>query len=121
MRLKKSSDRKQYPAGGVRLNSCPGLTTSRRSTCKSHMMGQVMQYHVFETNAGFCGIAWNGMGITRFQLPTRSAAATERLLRRRAPDAEPSVPPSDVVEAIAAVRRYFEGEETDFSAFRLDL
>jgi len=85
------------------------------------MMGQVMQCHIFETNAGFCGIAWNGMGITLFQLPTRSAAATERLLRRRAPDAEPGVPPSDVVEAIATVRRYFEGEETDFSAFRLDL
>jgi methylated-DNA-[protein]-cysteine S-methyltransferase len=26
-----------------------------------------------------------------------------------------------VVEAVAAVRRYFEGDETDFSMFRLDL
>lgn len=80
-----------------------------------------MQYHMFETKAGFCGIAWNGTGITRFQLPTDSAAATERLLRRRAPDAEPAAPTPDVAEAVAAVQRYFEGQETDFSGLRLDL
>jgi methylated-DNA-[protein]-cysteine S-methyltransferase len=39
-------------------------------------------YHVFETASGFCGIAWNGAGITRFQLPARTAEATERNLRR---------------------------------------
>ncbi|WP_204848242.1 methylated-DNA--[protein]-cysteine S-methyltransferase [Rhodopila globiformis] len=76
---------------------------------------------MFETKAGFCGIAWNGTGITRFQLPTDSAAATERLLRRRAPDAEPAAPTPDVAEAVAAVQRYFEGQETDFSGLRLDL
>jgi methylated-DNA-[protein]-cysteine S-methyltransferase len=29
--------------------------------------------------------------------------------------------PPDVVEAVAAVKSYFEGKETDFSGFRLDL
>jgi len=85
------------------------------------MTDQTMQYHIFETKAGSCGIAWNDAGITRFQLPTASAVATERLLRRRIPDAEPAAPPRDVIEAVAAVQRYFEGQETDFSGFRLDL
>jgi methylated-DNA-[protein]-cysteine S-methyltransferase len=27
---------------------------------------------IFETAGGFCGIAWNDVGIRRFQLPARS-------------------------------------------------
>ncbi len=85
-------------------------------------MGRTAQHHhVFETASGFCGVAWNDRGITRFQLPTRSAEATERLLRRRAPGVEPGPPTPEVAEAIAAAKRYFEGVETDFSGFSLDL
>jgi methylated-DNA-[protein]-cysteine S-methyltransferase len=85
-------------------------------------MGQTAHHYlIFETASGFCGIVWSDVGITRFQLPTRSAEAAERILLRRGPGAEPGVPTPGVVEAIAAVKRYFEGEETDFSGFRLDL
>jgi methylated-DNA-[protein]-cysteine S-methyltransferase len=79
------------------------------------------RYSIFETAAGFCGIAWSEAGITRFQLPTRSAEATEWLMRRRLPSAEPGEPPPTVREAIAAATRYFAGEEVDFSGFALDL
>jgi methylated-DNA-[protein]-cysteine S-methyltransferase len=86
------------------------------------MMGErAHHYLIFDTAGGFCGIAWNNAGITRFQLPTNSAAATERILRRRLPGAEPGVPTPEVTEAVAAVKRYFEGEQTDFSGFTLDL
>jgi methylated-DNA-[protein]-cysteine S-methyltransferase len=78
-------------------------------------------YFIFETAGGFCGIAWNNVGITRFQLPTRSAEATERILRRRVSGAEPGAPTPEVVEAVAAVKRYFSGEKTDFTGFKLDL
>src|SRR5713226_6879913 len=78
-------------------------------------------YLIFETASGFCGIAWSNVGITRFQLPTRSAEAAERILLRRVPGAEPGAPTPEVVEAVATVKRYFEGEETDFSGFTLDL
>ena len=85
-------------------------------------MGQTAHHYlIFETTGGFCGIAWNNVGITRFQLPTKSAEAAERILLRRVPGAEPGAPTPEVVEAVAAVKRYFEGEETDFSGFRLDL
>jgi methylated-DNA-[protein]-cysteine S-methyltransferase len=76
---------------------------------------------VFETAGGFCGIAWSNAGIVRFQLPTKSADATARLLLRRVPGAERGAPPPEVAEAVAAVQRYFEGEATDFSGFTLDL
>ncbi|CDZ36173.1 Putative methylated-DNA-protein-cystein methyltransferase [Neorhizobium galegae bv. officinalis] len=79
------------------------------------------QYLIFQTAAGFCGIAWNEIGITRFQLPTKSADSTEKLLQRRLPEAEPGTPPAEVLEAVDAVKCYFAGEEVDFSKVNLDL
>ncbi|MGK6314619.1 methylated-DNA--[protein]-cysteine S-methyltransferase [Neorhizobium sp. DT-125] len=79
------------------------------------------QYLIFETAGGFCGIAWNDVDITRFQLPTKSAGSTERLLRRRLAEAERGTPPAEIWEAVEAVKRYFAGEAVDFSRFRLDL
>jgi methylated-DNA-[protein]-cysteine S-methyltransferase len=81
----------------------------------------MQHYFVFETAGGFCGIAWNDVGITRFQLPTRSAEATERILLRRLPGAAAGAPTPAVAEAVAAVKRYFDGQETDFSGFVVDL
>ena len=54
-------------------------------------------YLIFETAGGFCGIAWSDAGITRFQLPTKSADATERLMHKRLPDAEPGMPTAEVL------------------------
>lgn len=85
------------------------------------MSETVQHYLIFETAGGYCGIAWNGIGITRFQLPTRSAEATEKLLLRRIPGAKPGVAPAHVLDAVAAVKRYFDGAEVDFSNLRLDL
>jgi methylated-DNA-[protein]-cysteine S-methyltransferase len=85
-------------------------------------MGQTAHHYlIFETEGGFCAIAWNNVGITRFQLPTKSAEAAERALLRRVPGAERGAPKPEVAEAIATVKRYFEGEATDFSGFTLDL
>ena len=47
-------------------------------------------YLIFETAGGFCGMAWSSAGITRFQLPTKSAEATERLARATAAPAPPA-------------------------------
>lgn len=85
-------------------------------------MARMMQhYDIFETASGFCGIAWNNVGITRFQLPTGSADATEQLLLRRIAGAEQAAPTEPVRKAVAAVKGYFEGEEIDFSDLQLDL
>ena len=87
--------------------------------CKMHEATD--HYLIFETRGGFCGIAWNDVGISRFQLPAKSAEAAGRSLLRRLPDAEPGTPPEPVQGAIAAVRRYFEGEAIDFADLELDL
>jgi methylated-DNA-[protein]-cysteine S-methyltransferase len=85
-------------------------------------MSQTAQsYHVFETAMGFCAIAWSNAGVSRFQLPTRTAEATERLMRRRAFGAEPGAPPESIAAVVEAAKRYFAGEETDFSQVQVDL
>ena len=85
-------------------------------------MSQTTQhYAIFETASGFCGIGWNGVGITRFQLPTRTAEAAEHLMLRRTPQAAPGTPPAEMAKAIDAAKRYFAGEAIDFSGFTLDL
>ncbi len=78
-------------------------------------------YHIFETARGHCGIAWSAAGVTRFQLPDRSAEATERNLTRRLPGATPATPPPAVADTVAAVKRYFAGEKVEFSDVELDL
>lgn len=78
-------------------------------------------YLIFDTAAGFCGIGWNEVGVTRFHLPSRSAEETERGLRRRMPGATPATATAEVSKTVAAVRRYFEGEAVDFSDVTLDL
>jgi methylated-DNA-[protein]-cysteine S-methyltransferase len=80
-----------------------------------------LHYLIFETTNGFCGIAWSDAGIKRFQLPAKTAEAAERMMRRRTPDAEPGVPTPMAREAVAAVKRYFEGNEVDFAQLELDL
>jgi methylated-DNA-[protein]-cysteine S-methyltransferase len=98
-----------------------GLTNLLTET-ENHLMGLTMhRYLIFETAIGFCGIAWNDLGIRRFQLPTRNAAAAERILLRRVRGAETGATTPEVAEAVAAVKRYFEGERTDFSRLTLDL
>jgi methylated-DNA-[protein]-cysteine S-methyltransferase len=79
------------------------------------------QYLIFATAGGFCGIAWNGAGIKRFQLPAKTAEATQGNLLRRLPGAEPGTPTAEIAEAVVAAKRYFDGEPIDFSHFRLDL
>jgi methylated-DNA-[protein]-cysteine S-methyltransferase len=78
-------------------------------------------YCVFETAGGFCGIAWSDAGITRFMLPSSTAETTEANLRRRVANAEPGSPPAHIAAAVNAAKRYFAGEQIDFSDLQLDL
>jgi methylated-DNA-[protein]-cysteine S-methyltransferase len=85
------------------------------------MSSAALNYHVFESAMGFCAIAWGDAGIVRFQLPTKTAEAAERLMRRRAEGAEPGAPTEEVAAIVVAAKRYFLGEEMDFSQIRVDL
>jgi methylated-DNA-[protein]-cysteine S-methyltransferase len=105
------------------LNLRLGGACFRHDPTESDAMSEatLLRYHVFETAMGFCAIAWSDAGVARFQLPVKSAEAADRLTRRRAPGAEPGTPPENVAAVVAAAKRYFYGEETDFSDVQIDV
>ena len=78
-------------------------------------------YVVFETVLGFAGVAWNDIGIVRFQLPSVSVEATTRNLLRCVPGANAVDPPPHIAQAVTTAKRYFAGEKVDFSHLTLDL
>jgi methylated-DNA-[protein]-cysteine S-methyltransferase len=106
---------------GIGLNLRLDGASSPGDQTGNDAMSEAQHYHVFETAMGFCAIAWGDAGVVRFQLPTKSAEAAERLIRRRAPGADPEAPSDEVAAVVAATQRYFAGEAIDFSGIRLDL
>jgi methylated-DNA-[protein]-cysteine S-methyltransferase len=107
---------------GIGLNlGLDGACFLGDETGSNAMSQDAQHYHVFETAMGFCAIAWSDAGVARFQLPTKTAEAAERLMRRRAFGPEPGMPPEDIAAVVEAAKRYFAGEETDFSQVQLDL
>jgi methylated-DNA-[protein]-cysteine S-methyltransferase len=98
-----------------------GASFADEQTGSNAMSEAAQHYHVFETAMGFCAIAWSDAGVAGFQLPTRSAEAAERLIRRRAPSAAAGAPMGDIAAVVEAAKRYFAGEEMDFSNVRVDL
>ena len=52
-----------------------------------------MNFVLFETAIGCCGMVWSKRGIAGVQLPERTAAATRKRLLRRFPVAHEAVPP----------------------------
>ncbi|RKE69069.1 methylated-DNA-[protein]-cysteine S-methyltransferase [Pseudorhodoplanes sinuspersici] len=85
------------------------------------MTATAQHYSVFETTAGFCAIAWSDAGVTRFQLPSHTAAVAERLLLRSVPQAVQAMPPAQIADVVTAAKRYFEGDRIDFSPVVLDI
>jgi methylated-DNA-[protein]-cysteine S-methyltransferase len=78
------------------------------------------QYTLVHTAIGVCGLAWNARGLTRVQLPERSADHTEARLQRR-----PAIPatgpePSHIAAAADALRRYSAGSRESFADVALD-
>lgn len=77
-------------------------------------------YHLFETDAGVCGLGWNGRGLAQVQLPEANAADTEARLARRSGGTRTDTPPAPIADLTARMRAYFGGAETDFRDTVLD-
>ena len=78
-------------------------------------------FAMFDTAIGQCAIAWSDTGVTGFQLPERSAAATRGRIAARFPDAPDAVPPPVVQRGIDAVAALMRGECVDLAFIPLDM
>lgn len=78
-------------------------------------------YHLFDTDIGVCGVAWNARGITCVMLAERTPRATERKLREKVGGATRSDPPRPVASAVERIRRHLAGTPQDMRDIRLDM
>lgn len=83
-----------------------------------------VEYTLFDTALGRCGLVWGSGGIMAASFPEGNDAATRaRLLRGRAAGeaTETSSTPQAIVRIIDDVRALFEGAPKDLSHVQLDL
>lgn len=82
---------------------------------------QAEVYTLADTAIGVCGLAWNDRGLTRLQLPEASAADTEARLTRRGASRSAGAPSAVIVNFVAQLVAYFEGQRVDFADEPLDM
>lgn len=80
-----------------------------------------MQFAVFSTAIGDCGIVWNERGVLGVQLPESSAEATRERLQRHWPDAEVATPTPAAQRAITGITALLGGEPDAMVDVVLDL
>ena len=81
----------------------------------------MMNFTLFETAIGCCGLVWSGRGIAGVQLPELSEAATRNRLMRRFPEAREGAPPTEVRCAIDDIVALLGGERRDLNHVTIDI
>lgn len=80
-----------------------------------------VDFCLFETAIGPCGIAWGERGVVLVQLPEPTADATRARVLRRRPGAREAEPPAGVARAIADIVALLQGQATDLTRVELDM
>jgi methylated-DNA-[protein]-cysteine S-methyltransferase len=80
-----------------------------------------VQFTLFGTAIGRCGIAWGSRGIVGVQLPESRDAATRARLTRRFPGSREAAPSADVQHAIDGIVALLAGEPRDLTYVTLDM
>lgn len=79
------------------------------------------RFTLFETELGWCALAWSRRGVAGVQLPEASAAATRARLLERFAEACEAAPPPEIRLAVEGISALFRGEARDLAAIPLDL
>jgi methylated-DNA-[protein]-cysteine S-methyltransferase len=80
----------------------------------------MMNFALFDTAIGRCGIVWSPRGIVGVQLPERSDSATRNRLLRRFPAAREASPRHDIQRAIDDIGALLGGERRDLNHVAID-
>jgi methylated-DNA-[protein]-cysteine S-methyltransferase len=80
-----------------------------------------VQFTMFDTAIGRCGLVWGPQGIVAVQLPQPNEQQTRTRLKQRTPEAVEAEPPPAIAEAIAAMVALLGGEARDLRGIALDL
>jgi len=80
----------------------------------------VMNYCLFETAIGPCGVTWIDVALTGVFLPEATVERTRACLLRRHPDAVETAPGGKVAEAVGAMTALLAGEPRDLAEIELE-
>jgi methylated-DNA-[protein]-cysteine S-methyltransferase len=84
-------------------------------------MTDAVEWTLFPTPIGSCGLAWRGDELAGVQLPERDDQATRARMRRRWPGGREAVPPETMQETIAAITALLRGQAADLAGVRIRL
>src|SRR3984893_3136224 len=79
-----------------------------------------LDFALFETAIGHCGIVWSERGIAGVQLPERNEDTTRNRILRRFAGAHEAVPPDVVQPAVADIIALLSGEPHDLTHVTID-
>jgi methylated-DNA-[protein]-cysteine S-methyltransferase len=85
------------------------------------MSSPSLEFALFATRLGHCGILWSERGIAGLQLPEGSQSGTRARLRARFPAARAGAPTPSVRSAIRAIDDLLARRPCDLEAITLDL
>ena len=78
-------------------------------------------YALFDTAMGVCGLAWTTAGVKAVSFPEPDDAAMRGRLARCVPGGDEAEPPSEIAQAITAIRLLLETGRADLTAIALDM
>ncbi|MBS7807840.1 methylated-DNA--[protein]-cysteine S-methyltransferase [Variovorax sp. PCZ-1] len=85
-------------------------------------MTRPIEFSLFDTSMGFCGIAWGWKGILCVQLPeTNGVEKTRARLMRLFPQSNEAPPPVHVHEAIVRITALLSGQHDNLQDIALDM
>ncbi len=79
-----------------------------------------LEFALFDTPIGCCGIVWSGRGVVGVQLPEGSERATRARIQRRYPAALESAPSTEVCRVIKDIADLLSGEPRDLNYVTID-
>lgn len=85
------------------------------------IMSDDLNFTLFQTDIGCCGIVWNTRGIAGVQIAEKSEQATRSRISRRYPGVQEVVPPPSVQRVVADIVALLNGEPKELSHVTLDL
>lgn len=80
-----------------------------------------LQFALFDSPIGRCGIAWSQHGVAAVQLPEAGEARTHARLLKRCPGARAAPPPPAIQRVVDGIVALLRGEAPDLSTVPLDL
>ena len=80
-----------------------------------------LQFALFDTAIGRCGIVWSDRGVATVRFPERGDGAVRRRIARRFPDARETAPPEQTQRAIDSIVALLNGEARDLRNIEIDL